>query len=109
MAGTLLEGFRRHREPLLPSKAASDDGYTSDLETSPQISFLDRPVPATANPIASDTHRRVEFRNDLRHHPDRGAGYYEYSRERYTRASLVETGRQVLIEELLHYCLLNAL
>ena len=97
MAGSILEAFRREKEPLLPSKAsASEDGYTSDLETHPTTSFLDRPVPATANPIASDTHRRVEFRNDLRHHPDRGAGFYEYSRERYSRASLVETGRHVL-------------
>lgn len=93
MAGRIIDSIRGNKEPLLPSKAASEDGYISDLETSPQISFLDRPVPATANPIASDTHRRVEFRNDIRHHPDRGAGYYEYSRERYSRASLVETGR----------------
>lgn len=94
MASGLLQSLRGQKEPLLPSKAFSEDGYTSDLETSPEMSFLNRPVPATANPIASDTHRRVEFRNDLRHHPDRGAGFYEYSRERFTRASLVSTGRQ---------------
>ena len=96
MAGRLLETLRGQKEPLLPSKALSEDGYVSDLETSPEVSFLNRPVPATANPIASDTHRRVEFRNDLRHHPDRGAGFYEYSRERFTRASLVSTGRSAL-------------
>ena len=96
MASGLLQSLRGQKEPLLPSKALSEDGYTSDLETSPEMSFLNRPVPATANPIASDTHRRVEFRNDLRHHPDRGAGFYEYSRERYTRASLVSTGRHAL-------------
>lgn len=93
MAASLLETIRGQKEFLLPSKALSDDGNASDLETSPEMSFANRPVPATANPIASDTHRRVEFRNDLRNHPDRGAGYYEYSRERYTRASLVSTGR----------------
>lgn len=93
MPGSILQHNHGRKEPLLPEKSKSEDGYMSDLETTPHISFLDRPVPATANPIASDTHRRVEFRNDLRNHPDRGAGFYEYSRERYTKASLVETGR----------------
>jgi hypothetical protein len=87
--------MRGDKEPLLPQQSAqlSEDGYLSDLEAAPNISFLDRPLTATANPIASYTSRRVDFRNDIRHHPDRGTGFYEYSRERYTRASLVETGR----------------
>ena len=83
------------KEALLPQQSANSDGYVSDLDASAYLSLLERPVPATANPVASDVHRRVEYRNVLRHHPDRGAGYYEYTRARYTRASLVETGRFV--------------
>ena len=81
------------KEALLPQQSANSDGYVSDLDASAYLSLLERPVPATANPVASSVHHRVEYRNDLRHHPDRGAGYYEYTRARYTRASLVETGR----------------
>ena len=87
--------MRGEKEPLLPQHSAtrSQDGYLSDRESAPIISFLDRPLSATANPIATHASRRAEFRNDISHHPDRGTGFYEYSRERYTRASLVDTGR----------------
>lgn len=88
-------------EPLLPQHAVpggilrGEDGYASDLDaSSSQLrAFFDRPVPAAANPVAIDAHRRHEYRNALGHHPDRGAGYYEYSRARFDRASLVDTGR----------------
>lgn len=81
------------KEPLLPRHRRGEEGLSSDMSAANLYSLLDRPVPATANPVASLTHRRPEYRNELSHHPDRGAGFYEYSRARYTRASLVETGR----------------
>ncbi|EIE26204.1 E set domain-containing protein [Coccomyxa subellipsoidea C-169] len=62
--------------------------------------LLDRPVPAKPNPMArfvessdSGTSSALTPGSSLMRHPDRGTGFYFQKRERYGRASLVETGR----------------
>lgn len=39
--------------------------------------------------------------SSLMRHPDRGAGFYYQKRERYGRASLIETGRSVMLFHML--------
>ena len=90
----MSETFQSLKDRLLPEPRQRRSEDLSSLDVDSFSRFLDRQVPATANPLAAGAHHSgPEFRDTLRHHPDRGTGYYEYSRAKNWRPSLVESGR----------------
>ncbi|BDA50813.1 probable inward rectifier potassium channel 2 [Coccomyxa sp. Obi] len=96
-----LEGVIVDRD-MPPNGATVTHHQQEDAEqlTVNMPNLLDRPVPAKPNPMArfaesSDSGASSSLTpvSSLMRHPDRGAGFYYQRRERYGRASLVETGR----------------